>query len=1333
MTKRKAIKSSFPNVSIGNPVFPKNGLTNWIPAFAGMTVLFFGLIPVSRAEATKEYARDAGFYNAAPFSIGTFAFSIITQDFEFADAAAEGLKVARTDLNLGWGGWFYMNTTANGNFFPQLRNFTDYIGGSLRFWVKSTESLTVEIQHGAPGVVNSVAIPSTGGVWQEQVIPFASFTGGGGINFTQIRVPFLIRRTDASNTTPTTWYVDHVRWTKPLTGMAIFPTQTQVNTGKKRQFTVEGRDAAGELVIIYSTFSAPASLGTLAPAAGARVTASTLTADTTDGNVTTSQAGVSTSAAVDITPANLNQEFGLISETISGAVLGVDSDLSVSFGGGAASPVLTDDFAEFREGAKSLRTNINSPAGGFAGWFVQWGLSGTSVPVRNMHLYYDGSLRFWVKAPAALQTVLEVGLRSGNTDPGTELSKVPLRNYVTFDNQWHPVAIPITHFTGARPWADISRTKVFFSIFAIGNTGGAQTFYIDNLRWDTRIPGALATMSVVPTPVTIPLGAKRQFTARGFDAAGATVDVFPTWSTTGGIGSFSPGQGATTILTAAASPASGNITATQASVSSSAVVNVAGVTYTQSYNVYSDAGSGGFVGVATGGGAGTALTLSEQPGGVASDPATFRRSTYTLVNNAGLQDAFAVWFTEEQSGSRFMRFYQNGYLQFWVRTTKDLQVGIRSANIAPGAELSKFRLSEYGVPLDGNFQKVVISLADFKAREPRLDFDQIKTYFTIGALSTQIGPVTNEVFDVDDVKWLTADPGVPDESKVYTGLKEKQHATTGLVLSFDNDASSRAVTYDQALAAMNYTYRDPVLSKTALSKKVFDVYKAKFDGGGFAGFHDEYKWDNPAAILDFDRLAGPNAWMLLALIHYRAVTGLTTYDAMMGGIASWLLTLQDTDGAVKFGYVGGTLRNNKSTEHNFDCYAAFRAYAQSSGNGTYNAAADRVFFWLQSSTGAWNAAQGRFRVGRNADGSANNDKALDCYSWAPPALSSFTSILPLAEIEFSTAHICNLTGVLVSGYDFSGMPGQQPDRDAVWIEGTAQMAVAYQFVENPTKANALIQEIEKTIITTSLNGQGAAYATNAGTAYGFTMDSLHPAAPSMAWYLFAKKQFNPFRPFPVYSVDVRNISDNVAVSTVTWSVSVPTLWRRANQYIRVEAQPISIDPWGIQIYTDNTNASANPRFVDPTPGNTINLDSDPAGLLMKIPLQSTTTFRLPMAWSIKDSTSTPPAAFDPTLVCPGFTGPPEAFQWLFMKDKATPAIDLTGNGTAGDACDLPVFSPGEDAVIVRKPSGIHTSQGPAGYTASLSPDCIYLEGDFSSAAAQTDYQTTHLIIEFFLQ
>jgi len=1382
--------SSFPRKRESmDPRLKHSGMTDWSGmtkcAFAGMTTLLIftsGLF----AEATKEVTSDAGLYGGiagnGPTNIFQWAWcdsainpncpsmgwndqnNVEVNSLSPLDPAPpEGktsvwahIKPDTVNPAFGtWGGWGVFNVDAWQSFNQVWRDFSDYSGGCLRFWLKSSFPVDVAIEYEdpvPPGGHNkrTVTIGSTGGVWREVVLPFGIFPAG--INFSKIYGMFLVTAT--ASVGEKTFYVDHVRWTKALRAsnpLVIFPASIQVNSGKKRQFTIEGRDAAGDPIYLYSKFSAPVSVGTMNPADPNYTIGSILTAGTANGSVTgiawkeDAVTSLTVTGSVTNTSADLSDILGILSENPAITTLNLTDGDPAQNGAMAiypsptepsppnAPPVVSNDFTDYVEGSFSVKTVFPTMGSlGYGGWAVQWGnLASTDLITKDMSGFYEGYIRFWFKGPSSLQSLLSVGIRSGNVPAKKEISKALLSSYgVAFDNQWHSVQIPIADFAKSRPWADLSRTKVFFNIAIEGALAGTiadRTFFIDNVRWDTKVIGPLATVQINPGAATIPLGGARVFTARGLDASGNPVDIYPTWDMpSGSLGTLSSASGVSTILRASNSPVSGTIRATVGSLSATGVVNVQAVNFPYQKDIYSDTGVRGDIGISTAPATHTNTYLTADASatsGGAPEGTKYFHSIYTLNDSApGAQDSFALWFIEEPNAAgAYMRYYEDGYLSFYVKTNHDLEVSIRSNNVTANNNRAKIRLSEMGIPLNNTWQKVLISMADFAARET-MDFSHVKTYFAIGAVSKQIGEVANQTFDVDYVQWLSNSGEVPDKAKVYQGIKNKQRPS-GLLRSFND---THAHTYDQAVAAMTFTYNR--VPDAALAKKIFDAYKTIRPNGD--GYANDYQVDT-FGIWDADRVCGPNAILLLALIQYRVATGDNAYDTMIDGLATWLKSFQDTDGGVGFGVSASVPVTTKSTEHNFDCYAAFRAYAILRNNSTYNTAADNVLNWLK--TKAWYSAQQRFYVGVE-NGTPNADKALDTYSWAPLALGtdfsqSLATLLPLAETDFgNTQSFWN--GNSITGVDFGSFYGAPPDKDAVWIEGTAQMAQAYGFLGNTAARDRILNELKKAVYTLDATSQGLTYATNNGTAYGgWLMNSTDPSLSSMAWYLFVENKFNPFNVHPLHTVKIKNISDNAVVSQLSWTVTVPQdKWVRANQYLEIIDQPITNDGWGVQIYTDNTNASAVPKFVDPTPTKPNNKDSNPAGLLW-VSGGPTSSITLPIAWSIKDNFADAPPAHDPDD-----KGSNDSFQWLYFKDSATPAIDLNENGQIGDLQDGTPFVLGESWVTTMNGNGIHGVQGPVGsdYFPSSGPDYVFIEGNFSTGAAQVTYKGI-IVVENYWQ
>jgi hypothetical protein len=86
--------------------------------------------------------------------------------------------------------------------------------------------------------------------------------------------------------------------------------------------------------------------------------------------------------------------------------------------------------------------------------------------------------------------------------------------------------------------------------------------------------------------------------------------------------------------------------------------------------------------------------------------------------------------------------------------------------------------------------------------------------------------------------------------------------------------------------------------------------------------------------------------------------------------------------------------------------------------------------------------------------------------------------------------------------------------------------------------------------------------------------------------------------------------------------------------------------------------------------------------------------------------------------------------WLFFKDKNSPAIDTNNDGDVTDPTDLPAFSPGEAYVTPRRNGQIQPFDGQ--FFPALSPDYLYLEADFGTAGAQTPYKTG-ITLEYYIQ
>jgi exo-beta-1,3-glucanase (GH17 family) len=101
----------------------------------------------------------------------------------------------------------------------QKLDMSAYAGGNIRFRLKSTVKLVLELE-GPQDHKAGVVVPSTGGQWQEVVLPVSFFTPV--VDLRRIYGLFLITSTDG----PATFYVDNVTWARVPPAMATLLIQT---------------------------------------------------------------------------------------------------------------------------------------------------------------------------------------------------------------------------------------------------------------------------------------------------------------------------------------------------------------------------------------------------------------------------------------------------------------------------------------------------------------------------------------------------------------------------------------------------------------------------------------------------------------------------------------------------------------------------------------------------------------------------------------------------------------------------------------------------------------------------------------------------------------------------------------------------------------------------------------------------------------------------------------------------------------------------------------------------------------------------------------------------
>ncbi len=320
---------------------------------------------------------------------------------------------------------------------------------------------------------------------------------------------------------------------------------------------------------------------------------------------------------------------------------------------------------------------------------------------------------------------------------------------------------------------------------------------------------------------------------------------------------------------------------------------------------------------------------------------------------------------------------------------------------------------------------------------------------------------------------------------------ENQQLPNGLVPSVEN--GNVVSLYDNALAAMVFMLHADI----ARAEKVFDFFNArittelKAGPGGFSQFRDAN------GVPSNHRWMGDNAWFLIALNNYKQHTGNTKYDQLRTALSAWLISLQDADGGLFAGYaVNNSLLNYKVTEGNIDAYNAIEGYTGFHQDLLNFLELDR-----------WDS------IDKNLMSWPDNPPyryALDCHSWSYCLFNDYpVSTLQSAQ-RFLTTQTATINGAVVTGYDID------EDQDAVFVEGTGQMALAFHLAGMQTEREQFLAEIDKiyTRSTSDTNAAGFPYATNIGTGYGdqpyWQGADTEIAVSAGAWYLFAYYGFNPF-------------------------------------------------------------------------------------------------------------------------------------------------------------------------------------------------------------------------------
>jgi hypothetical protein len=366
-------------------------------------------------------------------------------------------------------------------------------------------------------------------------------------------------------------------------------------------------------------------------------------------------------------------------------------------------------------------------------------------------------------------------------------------------------------------------------------------------------------------------------------------------------------------------------------------------------------------------------------------------------------------------------------------------------------------------------------------------------------------------------------------------LSERAEATANtdavLLRSYDDTReaplepalATAAFTYDNALASIALIACDrraqalrigEALRRVATTdRRLRNVYRAGATGKVPLpnGWWDapQNRWVEDA--YQASTATGNVAWVALALLALHEATGDAVWRDAAQKLALWVVAnASDARGAG--GFSGGLQGFDadaqpiswKSTEHNVDLVAVFDWLAGGSGSRDWRGHARSARHFVESQ---WDAKTGRFLVGTQSDGvTPNRDtSALDVQLW-PLLLKDdardWQRAIGYAEREHGVA----------GGFDFNS------DRDGLWLEGTAQAALAYGRLGRVRERDELLATI-----AAQFAPDGFVYATRepritTGLAIGNGSNSAdfyyyrRPHLGATAWAALAARDWNPFTP-----------------------------------------------------------------------------------------------------------------------------------------------------------------------------------------------------------------------------
>lgn len=326
------------------------------------------------------------------------------------------------------------------------------------------------------------------------------------------------------------------------------------------------------------------------------------------------------------------------------------------------------------------------------------------------------------------------------------------------------------------------------------------------------------------------------------------------------------------------------------------------------------------------------------------------------------------------------------------------------------------------------------------------------------------------------------------EDLVYDWIGHMQH-DNGLMESAEG--TDFVSLYDNALASLIFMAKGDFHK----AEKIFDHFNDRIDLELLNGTGGFYQFRNTMGENGSRTWLGDNSWLLIALNNYKQLTNNSKYDRLSAALQNWIRSLQVEDGGLVGGFNDDGSAIGKITEGMITAFNAVHGYDDFHR---------KLLNYLHSER--WDESELLLVTQKE---NPKYQYALDLHSLSYLIFENFPDRSLEQASRYQNNQISTVTVTELEGYCFD------EDADVIWLEGTAQMALAYGRANQYLKSDKIIEELEKAFILSELHPdtKGLPYTANQGTTFGAAFlwehADLKPALSSSIWYLFNKMDFDP--------------------------------------------------------------------------------------------------------------------------------------------------------------------------------------------------------------------------------